>query len=156
MTVSKRDLSKAVDRENEIVALLEAGYLDKQIVRKMNCHHRTVARLRQTVSSQRRCECGQLFYHVTKCRQRPGWQTVAREKRGAFDDLLVRINRRVPSMLPEEMRADICQEMLLQMMESIEDVLKNVPRFIRDYKKHYPFQYHSLDSNPKLIERLAG
>ena len=156
ITASHRDSSKAVDREAVIIALLEAGYLDKQIVRKMNCHHRTVARLRQTVSNPRQCECGQLFYHVTKCRQRPGWQTVAREKRGAFDDLLVRINRRVPSMLPEEMRADICQEMLLQMMESIEDVLKSVPRFIREYKRHYPFQYQSLDSNTKLLERLAG
>ena len=156
MAASHKDSSKAVDREAEIIALLEAGFLDKQIVRKMSCHHRTVARLRQTVSNARQCECGQLFYHVTKCRQRPGWQTVAREKRGAFDDLLVRINRRVPSMLPEEMRADICQEMLLQMMESIEDVLKSVPRFIREYKRHYPFQYQSLDSNTKLLERLAG
>jgi len=156
ITASHRDSSKAIEREGQILELLKAGYLDKQIVRKMNCHHRTVARLRKEVNSPRLCECGQLFYHVTKCHQRPGWQTVAREKRDAFDDLLVRINRRVPSMLPEEMRADICQEMLLQMMESIENVLKNVPRFIKDYKKHYPFHYQSIDSNPKLLERLAG
>jgi hypothetical protein len=81
---------------------------------------------------------------------------LARERRTAFDDLLVRINRRVPSTLPEEMRADICQEMLLQMMKSIEHVLANVPIFIKEYKRDYPFQYHSVDANPKLLERIAG
>ena len=156
MTASHRDGSRSYQREREIVQLLKAGYLDKQIVRKMKCHHRTVARLRLQVNDPRTCECGQLFYHTTKCHRRPGWQTLARERRTAFDDLLVRINRRVPSTLPEEMRADICQEMLLQMMQYIERVLAEVPVFIREYKKHYPFQYHSFDGKPKLIERIAG
>jgi hypothetical protein len=156
MTSSHKDGSKSYQREREILRLLKAGYLDKQIVKKMNCHHRTVARLRLEVADVRRCDCGQLFFHTSKCQRKPGWQTQARERREAFDELLVRINRRVPAALPEEMRADICQEMLLQMMRSIEEVLKNVPSFIRDYKKHYPFQYHSFDANPKLVEQIAG
>jgi len=156
MTASRRDSSKIVAKEQEIIALITAGYLDKQIVRKLKCHHRTVARLRLHVTDPRRCDCGQLFYHTKKCQKRPGWQTLVRERRTAFDDLLVRINRRVPSTLPEEMRADICQEMLLQMMKSIENVLTKVPDFIREYKKDYPFQYHSFDANPKLLERIAG
>lgn len=156
MTASRKDGSKSYERERQILELLKAGYLDKQIVRKMRCHHRTVARLRIQVTDARRCECGQLFYHTTRCQRRPGWQTLARERRTAFDDLLVRINRRVPSTLPEEMRADICQEMLLQMMKSIDHVLANVPVFIKEYKKDYPFQYHSFDAKPKLIERIAG
>ena len=156
MTASRRDSSKIYEKEQEILELITAGYLDKQIVRKLKCHHRTVARLRLQVNDPRRCDCGQLFYHTKKCQKRPGWQTVVRERRTAFDDLLVRINRRVPSTLPEEMRADICQEMLLQMMKSIESVLTKVPEFIREYKKDYPFQYHSFDANPKLLERIAG
>ena len=156
MTASHKDASKSYEREREILRLLQAGYPDKQIVRKMKCHHRTVARLRLQVSDARKCECGQLFYHTTKCHRRPGWQTLVRERRTAFDDLLVRINRRVPSSLPEEMRADICQEMLLQMMQSIERVLENIPVFIREYKRDYPFQYYSFDAKPKLVERIAG
>ena len=156
MAASHRDSSKIYEKEQEILELITAGWLDKQIVRKLKCHHRTVARLRLQVSDPRRCDCGQLFFHTKKCQKRPGWQTLARERRTAFDDLLVRINRRVPSTLPEEMRADICQEMLLQMMKSIENVLTKVPEFIREYKKDYPFQYHSFDANPKLLERIAG
>ena len=156
MTASHRDASRLYQREREILELIGAGYLDKQIVKQLKCHHRTVARLRLQVSEPRLCDCGQLFYHTEKCQKRPGWQTLARERRTAFDDLLVRINRRVPSTLPEEMRADICQEMLLQMMKSIDNVLTKVPEFIRDYKKDYPFQYHSFDANPKLLERIAG
>lgn len=156
MTSSRRDSSKTYQRELEILDLLRAGYLDKQIVKKLKCHHRTVARLRLRVEDARRCECGQLFYHVKKCQRRPGWQTLVRERRDAFDDLLVRINRRVPSTLPDEMRDDICQEMLLQMLKSIEQVLANTPRFIKDYKRHYPIQYLSFDAQPKLLERIAG
>jgi len=156
MTASYRDSSKTYEKEQEILELITAGYLDKQIVRKLKCHHRTVARLRLQVNDPRRCDCGQLFYHTKKCQKRPGWQTLVRERRTVFDDLLVRINRRVPSTLPEEMRADICQEMLLQMMKSIDNVLTKVPEFIKEYKKDYPFQYHSFDANPKLLERIAG
>jgi hypothetical protein len=156
MTASQKERGKHYLREKEILKLVKAGYLDKQIVRKMNCHHRTVARLRLQVTDVRRCDCGQLFYHTSKCHRRPGWQTVVRERRDAFDNLLVRINRRVPSALPEEMRADICQEMLLQMMESIEKVLASVPTFVKDYKKEYPFQYHSIDANPKFADKIAG
>jgi Zn finger protein HypA/HybF involved in hydrogenase expression len=148
MTASHRDVSGVYQREREILELIEAGYLDKQIVKSLRCHHRTVARLRVQVSEPRRCDCGQLFYHTKKCPKRPGWQTLVRERRTAFDDLLVRINRRVPSSLPEEMRADICQEMLLQMMTSIDNVLTKVPDFIREYKKHYRFRWcRRSDSN---------
>ena len=97
-----------------------------------------------------------LHYHTRKCRKRGGWQAVARERHEVFDELLVRINRKVPTALPEEMRADICQEMLLEVLPSIEEVLGKVPVFIRDYKRNYPFQYHSLDANPKLLQSIAG
>ena len=156
MSSSHKDSSKNFCREKQILELLKAGFLDKQIVKQMHCHHRTVARLRLEVTDVRRCDCGQLFYHTSKCNKRPGWQTLARERRDAFDDLLIRINRRVPSTLPEEMRADICQEMLVQMMKSIEHVLGNVSLFIKEYKKVYPFQYHSFDAKPKLVEQIAG
>jgi hypothetical protein len=156
ITASHKEKAKIHRREEQIIALLEAGYLDSQIVRKMKCHHQTVKRLRLQVSDVKRCECGQLFHHVSKCHLRPGWQTVARERRSAFDDLLLRINRRVPSGLPQEMRDDICQEMLLDVMRSIDKVLGNLPSYISEYKKRYPFQYHSLDANPTLSERIAG
>ena len=143
-------------REAQIIGMLAAGYLDSQIVRIMKCHHQTVKKLRARVTNIKLCECGQPFYHVSKCRQRPGWQTVARERRSAFDDLLVRINRRVPAGLPEEMRDDICQEMLVDVLRSIDKVLGNVPKYLSEYKKRYPFQYHSFDANPKLAERIAG
>jgi hypothetical protein len=54
------------------------------------------------------------------------------------------------------MRDDICQEMLLDVMRSIDKVLGNLPSYISEYKKRYPFQYHSLDANPTLSERIAG
>lgn len=156
VTASHKEQSKIHQRQEQIIQLLEAGYMDSQIVRKMKCHHKTVKRLRGQIPEVKRCECGQLFHHVTKCHLRPGWQTVARERRSAFDDLLVRINRRVPATLPEEMRDDICQEMLLDLMRSIDKVLGNVPSYISEYKKRYPFQYHSFDANPKLVKRIAG
>lgn len=143
-------------REEQILELLRAGYLDSQIVRLMKCHHKTVKRLRADVNDARRCECGQLFHHSGKCRVKPGWQTRARERRDDFDNLLVRINRRLPSSFPEEMRDDICQEMLLEVMNSIDRILARTPQFISEYKKRYPFQYYSLDGNPNLIDRIAG
>lgn len=143
-------------REEQILELLRAGYLDSHIVRKMKCHSTTVKRLREQVQDVRRCECGELFHHVAKCHLRPGWQTKARERRDDFDNLLVRISRRVPSMFPQEMRDDICQEMLLEVLRSMDRVLANAPHFISEYKKRYPFQYYSLDANPLLIDRIAG
>ncbi len=156
ITASSRNQSSLQRREEQIVQLLEAGYLDSQIVRRMKCHHTTVKRLRVEVTEVRRCECGQLFHHVSKCHLRPGWQTVERERRNAFDDLLLRINRRVPGGLPDEMRGDICQEMLLDVMRSIDKILGNLPSYISEYKKRYAFQYHSFDANPKLLDRIAG
>ena len=156
ITASYVDRSKHYWREKEILTLLRAGHTDKQIVKKVGCHHRTVARLRLEVGEVRRCECGQHYYHARKCRKRAGWQAVARERREAFDELLIRINRRVPTALPEEMRADICQEMLLEVLQSIEDVLGKVPIFIREYKRNYPFQYQSLDANPNLLQSITG
>jgi hypothetical protein len=143
-------------REKEILRMLQAGHLDSQIVRKMKCHHTTVKRLRDQVTNARLCECGQLFFHTSKCRRRPGWQTKVSERRQGFDELLVRISRRVPSAFPEEMREEICQEMLLEISRSIDRVLANAPDFIRKYKKRYPFQYHSFDANPNLLARIAG
>lgn len=156
ITASQIDNSKRLAREAAILGMLRAGYLDVHIVRKMKCHHKTVKKLRLLVTDVRRCECGQLFHHVNRCELRPGWQTFVRERRSAFEDLLQRINRRVPAALPDEMRDDICQEILLDVMRSIDKILANVPAYISEYKKRYPFQYHSFDANPKLMERIAG
>lgn len=156
ITASRIEYSKAYWREKEILELIRAGHLDSQIVRKMKCHHQTVKRLRSQVSDERRCECGQLFFHVDQCSRRPGWQTKARERRDTFEELLVRINRRIPSAFPDEMRDEICQEMFLEIIKSVDRVLANAPEFIRKYKQRYPFQYHSFDANPKLVERIAG
>lgn len=145
-----------LQREEQILELLRAGHLDSHIVRKMKCHSTTVKRLREQVRDVRRCECGELFHHVSKCHLRPGWQTTARERRDDFANLLVRISRRVPSMFPQEMRDDICQEMLLEILKSVDRVLANAPHFISEYKKRYPFQYYSFDANPQLVDRIAG
>jgi hypothetical protein len=73
-----------------------------------------------------------------------------------FDELLVKVNRRVPRVFPEEMREEICQEILLEITRHIDKTLANMPKFISEYKVRYPFQYHSLDADPKLAERIAG
>lgn len=152
-----RDLSERLHREGEIIRLIQEGFIDKQIVRRLHCHHRTAARLRLTVANPRRCECGQLFHHTSKCHRRPGWQTLVRERRTTFDDLLVRISRRVPRALPEEMRAEICQQMLMDVAVAIDRILDNSQHYIRKYKKEYPFQFYSFDDpNAKLNERLVG
>ena len=156
ITSSRTERSKALNRESQILALVKDGYSDSQIVRKLKCHHRTVRKFRSAVSDPKRCECGELFRHVTKCKLRPGWQTLARERRNAFDDFVLRISRRVPGSLPAEMRDDICQEMLLEIMRSIDKVLANAPQYISDYKKRYPFEFYSYDANPILLERIAG
>ena len=156
ITSSHIERGKHQQREQQILELLRAGHLDCQIVRKAKCHHTTVRRLRQQVTDARLCECGQLFYHTAKCHLRAGWQTKVRERRDAFDELLVRINRRVPAMFPQEMRDEICQEMLLEVLKSIDRVLANSPDFIRKYKQRYPLQYHSFDADPRLVERIAG
>ena len=156
MTSSHTVRGKVHEREQEIADLVRAGYLDCQIVRKMKCHHTTVRRLRAEVTDARLCECGQLFYHTTKCHLRAGWQSKVRHRRDAFEDLLVKINRRVPAAFPQEMRDEICQEMLLEIVKSMDRVLANAPDFIKKYKQRYPFQYHSFDADPKLVERIAG
>jgi hypothetical protein len=150
VTASQTEKTRVLKREEAILELVRAGYLDSQIVKRMRCHHTTVKRLRLQVSEVKRCECGQLQHHVNKCHLRPGWQTVAQELRSGFDDQLVRINRRVPGALPEEMRAEICQEMLLDVMRSIDEILGNVPSYMS------AFQYYSFDASPDLIERIAG
>ena len=156
IVASRKDVSRLVDKEKRILLLMQQGYLDSQIVKMVGCHRLTVKRLRQFVTDARRCECGQLFYHSSKCHLRPGWQTRVRERRSDFDDLLIRINRRVPSAFPDEMRSDICQEMLLEIYRSIEKVLARTPHFISEYKKRYPRNYYSLDATPLLLERIAG
>ena len=156
ITSSHTVLGKVHQRQQEITDLIRAGYLDCHVVRKMKCHHSTVRRLRAEVSDIRLCECGLVFYHTSKCHLRAGWQTKVRDRRAAFDELLVRINRRVPAEFPQEMREEICQEMLLEIMKSIDRVLANTPDFIKKYKKRYPFQYYSFDADPKLVERIAG
>jgi len=156
ITSSHIERRKAFQREQEILELLKAGHLDSQIVRKVKCHHTTVRRLRKEVTNVRLCECGQLYHHVTRCHIRAGWQTLVKERRAAFDELLVRINRRIPSVFPDEMRDEIGQEMFLEILRSIDRVLANAPEFVRKYKKRYPFQYHSFDGNPTLVERIAG
>jgi len=117
-TSSHIERARIHDRERHILELLREGYLNSQIVRKMKCHTTTVKRLRAKTQDVRRCECGDLFHHVGKCHLRPGWQTRAREMRDDFDNLLVRISRRVPSVFAEEMRDEICQEMLLEVLKS--------------------------------------
>ncbi len=156
IVASHLDYSKVVEKEKQILFLMRQGYLDSQIIKKMSCHRLTVKRLRKLVTNARRCDCGQLFHHSTKCFLKPGWQATARERRSDFEDLLVRINRRVPSAFPDEMRSDICQEMLLEILRSIEKVLANTPRFISEYKKRYPVNYYSIDANPVLLDRIAG
>src|SRR4030095_8994329 len=99
---------------------------------------------------------GQLFFNPSKCRRRPGWQTKVSERRQGVYDLLVRINRRVPSVFPDEMREEVCAAMLLGISKSIHRNLANDPEFIRKDKKRSPLQYHSFDANPKLLERIAG
>jgi hypothetical protein len=156
ITSSHTIQARVHEREEEILELIQAGYHDSHIVRKKKCHSTTVKRLRAKARNVRHCECGQVFHHTGKCQLRQGWQTIARERRDDFDNLLVRISRRVPSVFPEEMRDDICQEMLLEVMKSIERVLARSPQYISDYKKRYPFQYYSFDANPDLIDRIAG
>lgn len=156
ITSSHTVRARIYEREEEILELIRAGYLDSHIVRRKKCHSTTVKRLRAQAGNVRRCECGQVFHHARKCQLRKGWQTAARERRDDFDNLLVRISRRVPSVFPDEMRDDICQEMLVEVMKSIERVLARAPQFISEYKKRYPFQYYSLDANPELINRIAG
>ena len=155
-TSSHIERAKIHDREERILELLREGYLNSQIVRKMKCHSTTVKRLRALTQDVRRCECGELFHHVGKCHLRAGWQTRACEMRDDFDNLLLKISRRVPSVFPQEMRDEICQEMFLEVMKTIDRVLARAPDFIREYKRRYPFQYYSLDANPKLLERIAG
>ena len=156
IAASHIERSKNYFRDQEILQMLRAGHLDTQIIRKVKCHHTTVRKLRTQVSDARLCECGQLFFHTSKCHRRPGWQSKVSERRQGFDELLVRINRRVPSVFPEEMREEICQEMLLEISRSIDRILANAPDFIKKYKRRYPLQYHSFDANPKLMERIAG
>jgi len=156
MAVWHRDFSEKLDKQAQIVRLIQGGFIDKQIVRKLHCHHRTVAALRSTVKDPRRCECGQLFHHTTKCHRRPGWQLKVQDRRSMFDDLLVRINRRVPRGLPEEMRSEICQEMLFDVVESVTRILDRSQDYIRKYKKEYPFRLLSLDADNRLAATLVG
>jgi hypothetical protein len=142
-------------RKARIAALVAEGYLNKDICRRVGTFNGTVREIRATLSA-RLCLCGQLFHHHGKCDKRPGWQTVARERRSDFDDLLMRINRRVPRGLPEEMREEICQQMLFDIAQSINDILSRSQDFIRQYKKTYPFAIYSIDADPTLAERLVG
>ena len=81
---------------------------------------------------------------------------MVQHRRSMFDDLLVRINRRVPGALPEEMRNEICQAMLFDVVESVKRILDRSQDYIRQYKKEYPFQMLSLDADNRLAETLVG
>jgi len=149
----RRKLSPA--KEREIVGLIQAGHTNKDIALKAHCFHQTVARLRAGVQA-RLCECGGLFHHKSKCKKRPGWQSMVQERRSTFDDLLVRVNRRIPRGLDEEVRAEVAQQMLADIAQLIDDTLSKSQEYIRRYKKQYPFQLYSLDANRTFAERLVG
>jgi len=149
----KRKLLAA--REREIVGLIRAGYTNKDVARKANCHHQTAARLRRGVRA-RLCECGGLFFHKHQCKKRRGWQSTVQERRSTFDDLLVRINRRIPRGLDEEVRGEVAQQMLVDIVQLIDDTLSKSQDYIRRYKKDYPFQVYSIDANPTFADRLVG
>jgi hypothetical protein len=73
------------------------------------------------------------------------------------NEFLQRMDRSVPYGLPQEMREDILQELMMEVLEGINRVVANVPEFIRKYKKEYPFRMYSLDDPYSgLAERLVG
>lgn len=82
---------------------------------------------------------------------------MVKDRRSTFENLLVDINRRVPRVLDEEMRQEICQSMLTDIAQAIRNVLDRSQDYIRKYKKTYPFQMYSLDDTDKrLAETLVG
>lgn len=77
---------------------------------------------------------------------------------GTSDALVRRINESVPSALPEDIREDVCQNMLIAILEGSEerDVAAGVQRFILEHRREYPFRYNfSIDANPAKYERAG-
>lgn len=106
------------------------------------------------VATPRLCQCGLPFYHKRRCNKRQ-WQSVVANGRPFFDELLININRRLQSGLPEEVKLEMAQMVLLDIMQDIDVRLSKKEDYLRRYKKMYPQQL-SLDDNYVLTDRLEG
>lgn len=73
-----------------------------------------------------------------------------------IDRFVRAIDHAVPRGLLPEMREEICQEMLLAILDYAEKVVLDVPGFVKAYKKRYPLPMNSLDANPLWAEKLVG
>lgn len=67
--------------------------------------------------------------------------------------LVLAVNKAVPRGIPESIRADLCQEMLLALLDdrlATKDLSRSVPIFLRQWRRDYqaPYGTISLDSAP--------
>lgn len=132
-------------KDKAIVRLIKLGYPNESIMAQLKCHGQRVSGLRKGVTA-RRCECGQLFFHRTKCtfrsatnwrNKRGGWQDAVGDKRSLFDTLLIRIKKRIPRGLPEDVQGEVAQMVLLDMLKVMDEKISHIPKYLREYNRWY-------------------
>lgn len=141
------------EKRHEVLKLLNEGWPQEMIRERLKVGSGTVKELAQR-ATPRLCACGRIYRHRQRCLQRR-WQDAVQNRRSAFDDLLLRVNRKLQSGLPNEMRAELVSMMLVDIMKDIDVRLNRAQDYVRKYKRMYPLTV-SLDDNPRLTESLVG
>lgn len=126
-------------RDREIGRLIKIGVSSRRIMMKVKCDSRTVANVRRQLAGRPR-------------------RAQVRVARPMFEDLSLRVSRALPWGLPVEARDDIQQEILLDAIKAIDELIVNVPRYIKRYwQADDRRRFISLDdADNKIAKTLVG
>lgn len=132
--------------DSTIIKAITAERTLQSVAREFRVSERRVGRLRKTISLS--CRCGKEAHHTRACR--PVYPY------GATHELVQMVNEAVPRSLPEDIRGDVCQEMILAMLDGEVNVLDRAQEFIRAHRKEYAFRFGpmSIDGNERLRASL--
>lgn len=144
-------------RDQQIAALVRAGYQGVQIAAKLHCSTKTIKRVRETVTEIARCECGRPKYHTRGCLKTNAFRREARAQQPVFEAIINSLQAKLPERIPAEMREDIRQQLLLDVMEFVGEAVQNSHKYVRKYNQMFPYNRDvSLDGSPRLAEILEG
>ena len=141
--------------DNDILAALRSGQTFMSIAKRLSVSQKRVSDLWIASGIQLQCGCGKDLHHLGQCpgeRARP-----ASYPYSVTEAVTQSVHAAVSPTLDRDIREDVCQEMVLAILNGEKGVLERVPDFIKAHRAQYGFRYGdiSLDQHPKLAEHLG-
>lgn len=151
-----KSLSERRERERQCLTLLNEGHPVSYIRRTLRMSTVTIAKIRGA-ATPKLCDCGQIKHHLTRCKLRPAYRGIKTEQRSEFDRQLYRISQvHVLRGLPQEVRDDVAQAMLLDVMEHMEQTLKRAPDYLRKHNQWYSRIHANVDLSAPKVLKMEG